>query len=583
MFEVRTGMNFFRQNLMIVVCLAILFILIYAIQKVPNVDKLGHALQTDSIPTGILEFGTMGKIFHRLNLLKVIRNDENRYPLTENYNSDLDNIAFQKKRRVGSILFQVNEQQSTGLPQPESNVLRSAPHQRPVLSINIDLAYLFDKQMGIVANYPKNGRSWEQIAHVTLQNPAESQPLMSTAVGIRLKDSPLNLVGEKNNYTLYFRKMYGTENIPQSFFQTSNRIPEPFVTNVLEIEFIRYDINQAIRKYAAYQLTRMSGCISGQSQFAEVVINGQQFGLALITSKISARSVAQHYKPDKSSLIENVPYLSINELFAHKFIQNEFQSRNIEPSIKNAESLIEYDNFSRYIFVMAYLGLPIDEQRTILHESADGLKLSWLIHNLNAELLWGNDFVEGTIPQAFSHPGLVPFGLPKKSTHDTGRLFSDLAKNSVKFRKHFIQVAVHLLNHELHPTKILKKIEDQLLLTGADDHWPAAKLTSIRQYISHRSDYLLEEMKLLFDLGNIVNLRITGPAGIGYRVDGFDEMTEYAGKYFQGQMIDVSLVFPEHQLRLSHWLINGAPVFTRDLRLQINEDSVLEAVFEKKE
>ncbi len=579
MFDFKWKIRFYRQYILIAVSLVTFCAVMYFIDKTVTVSELQRTLQTDSIPTGLLEYGTRGKIIKRLNLFEIVENDGNRYPLSENQDSGLEKITFQKKRRVGSILFKVHNGTAASTTKP----LKSGSHSHllspPVISINVDASYLFDKQIGIVTNHLKRGDNWERLAHLTLQTRDQNQTALSSVVGIRLNDFPLNLLGEKNNYRLYFRKRYGLKSVPQVFFQKNTKVPEQFGANILDIEFVRHDLSKSIRRYAAYEIAGMSGCTTSQSRFAEIVINEKSFGPALVTAKISERAIGEIIEPGTFALVEHAPGFSIADFISHNPLLPELSLKNKASAQKRVIRLIDYDNFSRYIFVLAFLGVSAGDQQTLLHPTTDGLKLKWIISELPSDLLWGDDVVDGTIPQTWNQPGLMPFVLPMNTTHDTGIIFSRLLKKSSEFNRKFVDLAVHLLNHELRPEKILKKLQSLPLVEMSVNPQNTARYTSIRKYLEYRIDFLRGELQQLPGVGEFVSFQINGPTGTDYKIDGFDELSGYTGRYFSNQKVRVSLSHPGDRQRLSHWLVNGESFDSKNLVLHLNKNTLIEPVF----
>lgn len=141
------------------------------------------ALQTDTVPSSLLDNGTMGKVLHSLGTFTPQYNDESRYPGKTASEEDTEEIIFQKKKNIGDILYQVKK--SAPLPIPA--LFKEKKNYKPgwpILSITVAERSLYDERIGILANPDKHGREWERRASVAFWE--DGQQLFTSAAGLRL-------------------------------------------------------------------------------------------------------------------------------------------------------------------------------------------------------------------------------------------------------------------------------------------------------------------------------------------------------------------------------------------------------------
>ena len=71
-----------KRDLKVIGWLLLIILSIYGLNKAAFFFKLKSSLQIDTVPDGLLNYGTVGKILKRLSLVKAIPNDSKRFPIT---------------------------------------------------------------------------------------------------------------------------------------------------------------------------------------------------------------------------------------------------------------------------------------------------------------------------------------------------------------------------------------------------------------------------------------------------------------------------------------------------------------------
>ncbi len=167
-------------------------------------QPLKKSLQGDSISTGILNYGPMGKILKRLDYIELTANDNSRFKENTQDLDDLELITFQKKRSVNRYLYQATPHTPEYLSRTslDQHRIKEKPGW-PVLSIIANNKYLYDSEIGIIANRDKKGRLWERKAQVSLIENGEI--VFSSSAGLRIHGGKRRTIKPYNSFRLHFR------------------------------------------------------------------------------------------------------------------------------------------------------------------------------------------------------------------------------------------------------------------------------------------------------------------------------------------------------------------------------------------
>jgi len=87
-----------KPNLIIIGIVVVLFgVVVLFWSKQQSYKELEAAVQVQTVPTGMLRYGAMGKILRKSGFLSYTINDFERFGKTEKSSDDLETITFQKK------------------------------------------------------------------------------------------------------------------------------------------------------------------------------------------------------------------------------------------------------------------------------------------------------------------------------------------------------------------------------------------------------------------------------------------------------------------------------------------------------
>ncbi|NQT93520.1 MAG: hypothetical protein HQ559_12235 [Lentisphaerae bacterium] len=81
-----------------------------------------RALQSPAVPSPLLEYGALGGLLRRHNLVTSSRNDGSIFPLGTGDATVPDLTPFQKKRRAGAYLLRANRAGAAGIPSSSAAV-----------------------------------------------------------------------------------------------------------------------------------------------------------------------------------------------------------------------------------------------------------------------------------------------------------------------------------------------------------------------------------------------------------------------------------------------------------------------------
>ena len=138
------------------------------LERSPIFATARSAMQSNRVPTGLLNTGGFGEALKELQLIRAVPNDFETFPRSEDGQPVLGDNVFQRKRFVGERLYEAVP--GAGENMPSSLILTRGQTDpgHPVISVVVDRELLTGEEKGIVTNFSERGREWERAAAADL-------------------------------------------------------------------------------------------------------------------------------------------------------------------------------------------------------------------------------------------------------------------------------------------------------------------------------------------------------------------------------------------------------------------------------
>lgn len=569
-------MDMWRKIIGVALLLMFLMIVFMGMEKATFFQPLKEAFQTDTVATGVLNYGAMGKILKNIGYVNLVDNDEKRFVRTENGDlpteEDLELIPFQKKRKVDEYLYkaQRNVDQDT-LKQFFPNGLKQKKGW-PVLAIKLPPEQLYDPQVGIIANRAKQGRSWERKAAVAFIK--DGQVVYSSLAGLRVHGGLRRVVKPFQSYRLHFRKKYGIESIPAGvIFNKSGPI------KTLVVSMTDWPPGQPINTPLSYDVSERMGCIVPEAKLVEVYLNGTSIGMAYVTEHLSRRQFDQYFT-GKDFLFFKFRGKSTQQderLYLRRFWAYAKDKKTF--SMKKVASSIDIDNFTRHVFSWIYNGTTDACQGVGFMDTADAnAKLRWINWDMDQSYYDVHGEMYHMVRESWEQEGVGLVYRKGSNYCDRSVLFTRLINESREYREYYGTVFSEILNHRLTEDFLLARVKyyGDMLAAYGDPHEDYIAMLS--KFMHNRAEFLRREMVKQLGFVGPYTCQVQLPAHQRVIIDGFSYSTPYSGSYFQGQQVSLEPA-EESNEAFAYWLVDGRKVSTRHLVHQIAKATHIEAVF----
>ena len=533
---------------------------------------LVESLQVDTVPTGIINYGPMGKILKQLGRLRVRENDNQRFAQTSNFNKDITILPFQKRRQVDDYLFSANKLALPGFT--SSRAISSVTPKKgwPVLSITLDEKDLYDPDRGILTNSEKNGRDWERIGEVSFSQ--NGQILFATNAGIRVHGGiRLKTKKWKNGFKIYFRNVYGIPQVNHSMILPDNEVP----LQTMVVQTTAWPSGYPLNNPLAYDIARQIGCVVPQTQLVEIYVNGQPYSMGYITEHLSRRQWGQRYHGDKYSFFKFRANNSAEDFLFFKTTTTSVLDDGKELTEEHVSKFIDIDNLIRYSFALVFSGVTDGCQGVATtNPSKPDNRMLFISWDMDHAFY---DYRAVTVCRTRPNWSQESFSLLFNNTRDCPQsaILTRLIYEDAEFRDKYIQRIVEILNHRLTRKFLHERVEyyKQMLENYGEPH--SEYIAILKEFMKNRPDFIRQELSSLFALSSSFQCEVEAPIGTKLTIDGYPYTTYYSGFYFSSLPIRVNIA-DSAAGHLDHWLVNGQRVDSPELTYFPTEKTTIRAV-----
>jgi len=246
---------------------------------------LRSTLRSRSVPTGMLNYGALGKNLKRMERILAVPNDFQRFPKSGRASIDRNANIFQKKRLVTDRLFISNPRGAAGFPSTRMMAGKTFHKGWPVISIAVNKDFLYDEKTGILTNFTKRGREWEKLAYVSYFE--DGNLLFASGCGLRLHGGSSRKLGR--HFRLYFREDYGANQFQPGVLLSPEAQPIKRVV-------VHYDWpdETPFVSCLAYDIARRMGCDAPEAKPALLYFNGNPRGLYFVSEHVGRKQWESH-------------------------------------------------------------------------------------------------------------------------------------------------------------------------------------------------------------------------------------------------------------------------------------------------
>jgi len=537
---------------------------------------LRQSLQSDVIPAEMINCGSFGRVVSRLGLFQPVPNDFTRFVRTDPFRSDGEASIFQKKRVVGDFLFEPLVGEKRGFLSSQLPVRETKAKGWSVISIVVDQEDLAGPD-GIFTNMKGRGRQYERLANVSYYE--DGQLRFSTYAGIRLHggNSRKNL----ESYRIYFRKEYGVNRIdPDFLFSDSDHSVKRLV--------VRMDRPQQtpFTTCLAFDIAKRLGSTVPQNKPVLCYFNGKYGGNYYLSEHLSRRQWKEHIGHGNFDFYR---YKStsdyVSEMNYHRSMQLIFREDRL--TMESVAKQIDVENFTGFMMAMAFCGTTDGLQGVALRDKIEPQsRWSWIHWDMDHSFQdvyrhksddkerppWEQDAMELGFPRG------------KKNHNYRTVLFSRLIREDPIYRRYFVKRFVDSLNH-LISEEFFEERLDYYQELAKYERIGEGKLQSKRAFLAHRPNHIRSQLERYFGSSPFYRCEVRGPVDTQLLIDGYREFPGFTGYYPKEIPIEIELT-DRHARHFSHWLINGEPVYSKDvsmatkLSLSVTEDVTILPVFD---
>jgi hypothetical protein len=474
-------------------------------------------------------------------------------------------VALEATELFPALRFAVQRSVSV-LPSTRAVDAAQVKRGRPIVSLWVADADLYDPTRGILANVLQKGEAWERPASLTYFD--GGRPLVGTAVGVRVHGGGSRQTSVVQSFRVYLRRKYGAPQFPPGILFDAGA--DPLKQIVLHNDG-RVDSNGKTWHFnnpLAYDFVRRIGGITVETRPAQMFLNGQWLGTFVLTEHISRPYFRSHFGHDRFR------FEDAGEDLYH------WVNANRPITMAKLRGYVDVASLTDWFLGVLFCGT--EDQFQGPSQIYDELRRvwSWISWDMDQSFLFvrGRGVERDSFVSTLDLPGGPHHG--RRPTEVRGTLLADLLLGDPAYREYFMRRFCDMLNRQLTPAFITERHRYYAALTHKFRVPHRAYLRDLAFFLTERPGILWEHATRLLGTGDSVMLEVVAPNAAALDIEGRPTRVPYSGRYFPGMVVEVS-VPPSESTRFRFWRLNGRPVEGKQhrLRLRLTENVRIEAVF----
>jgi len=440
----------------------------------------------------------------------------------------------------------------------------------PILSIVMQPAHLWDKDVGIYVNFLEHGQQWERPVYVTLYEDEETK--FSLPAGIRIHGGESRKLSKKG-FRLYFRKKYGAAKLNYNLFPDSGIDSfDRLVIYAPAHDQFTGNINPTLFADVLLQsLWKEEGGNISAYKPVVLYLNGSYRGIYWIREYINDDYVESHFGITDCDMnrTSNSKWADIREGNMTYWLETEsyFNTHSFgDDGVVNvvATQYINIPNMTDY-FIMGVFAATRDWPENNMDRFRDrGGDPRWNF------IMW--DMNEAWHSNSAMHPTLewVIRAAPRIDIYprdNEGEVYSTLVLRKLlenqNFKYYFLNRFADLMNTTLSKEHITKKMNEFISVLQPEmeskinaSNYPKwiQGINCVKTFIEQRSEIQWDQLIKVFGLSKNITITVDDLSGV--ESIGINSLTisksGWEGTYFAGVPIEISLT-PDPDYSFCGW------------------------------
>ena len=426
---------------------------------------------------------------------------------------------------------------------PSSRVVpaRELARARSVLSVYTERPYLNDPEIGLLANPTQIGRDWEHPA--TASYFEDGELLFASNIGLRVHGGTSRTGSPVQSFRLYFRRAYGSAQFrPGTLFDGKGDPLSRLIThNDLRMNHDGrwwHMVNPL-----AFDISREVGALAPETQPAAFVLNGEPQGLYVLIEHVQEEFLESRFGHDN--------FERADDQRRRHWMDTELP-RLAPFTAGDLSDWIDIESLSRWFVSIVFCATSDPFQgvifRDMTHATPRWFWVNWDMDHSFMDLYsyvqfpWRHDTFDTTL---------------RKGAFES-RVLTQLIDRDPEYRDYLAGLFLDALNYQLTPSFLGERYLHYRNIAqryGLDDD---RYLETLGEFLIQRPANVRRLMVQHLDLEPLARLRLDGPSGVDFRVNGHTVASDFIGWYLPGSDVRVELDQPRDEL--SHWLVNGERV-----------------------
>lgn len=477
-------------------------------------------------------------------------------------------------------------------PEPLAEILRIDPlwlgRRVPIVAILMEGSDLD----GIHANSFARGREWERPAFFAFLENGGLR--LTTRVGVRIHGGWSRAVTSRRSYRIYFRRRYGIDHFPVAFFPTgANRSPRVLILRNNQLGDSVGSTSPFLNPLA-FDIGRRLGAVAPHTKTVVFYLNGEFLGMYQMAERADRDYLLAHFGHDDFMLIRTEPLVLLGEKpgewqwqevaavdkvkIGSPAVYQEFTDWVRELSDLDLETIaarVDLDSLSRWLLTNLYCGNHDPFQGSLLLDlrQPDG-RWFWLLWDFDTS------FDDSRPPRAVLQNILEP-RRRDVPPDERSLLLNHLIQNSPEYRNHLARLFDESMNHRLTDEFVVNMLRHYRHL-AATFEVPSDELDHLQSFLRAQPRKLRRLLRGTLHQGPTYKVTAKVPPGRQLVIAGYPSGSGFEGSYFSGMFVDLAIAEPDRKA-FSHWSIRDETVDEPTIRLKIDSDLRIQAVFKSSE
>ena len=446
---------------------------------------------------------------------------------------------------------------------PSSQVVSPAELERAasVLSVYTEARYLDDPGIGLLANPMQVGRDWEHPATVSYFEEGGLQ--FASNIGLRMHGGTSRTGSPVQSFRLYFRREYGSAQFrPGTLFDGKG---DP-LTRLITHNDLRMNHDGTwwhLVNPLAFDIAREIGALAPETQPAAFVLNGEPQGLYVLTEHVRDEFLESRFGHDNFERADGQR--------RRHWMDTELP-RRAPFTAADLSNWIDVESLSRWFVSIVFCATSDPFQGVIFREMTQSTsRWFWVNWDMDHSFM---DFY-GYIRVASRHD---TFETTLRKGSFESRVLTQLIDRDPEYREYLAGLFLDALNYQLTPLflgdryQYYRNVAERYRLE--DDRY----LEALGEFLAERPATVRRLMVKYLQLEPLARLRLDGPAGVGFRINGHTVASDFIGWYLPGTDVRVELDQPLDAL--SHWLVNGERVASAEVTHRVAARTLIRPQFD---